>query len=158
MRTPDSRLATCARTSLYARSGRQPPRPGIGEGEACKHGHPLGPRMKCGWACGFLFPGRNMRFTIFPMRPAASGDTERRGRGPKVKRCRPQGPRMKCGWGCGEQLTASRMRPHFTDWPPRCAHFTICPKRPAVCGDVERRRGTLKVKRGRPPGPRMKCG
>jgi hypothetical protein len=30
-----------------------------------------------------------------------------------------QAPRMKCGWGCGAQLTASRMRPHFTACPER---------------------------------------
>jgi hypothetical protein len=30
---------------------------------------------------------------------------------------------------------------------------------PAAASDhVERRRGTLKVKRGHPPGPRMRCG
>jgi hypothetical protein len=34
------------------------------------------------------------------------------------------------------------------------AHFTICAKRLAG-SDVERRRRTLKVKRGRRPGPRM---
>src|SRR5580658_9235787 len=61
---------------------------------------------------------------------------------------RPRGPRMKCGWGCGAQLTGRTMR----------AHFTICAKRPAPSGDVERRQGVLKVKRGRPAGPRMKCG
>ena len=32
----------------------------------------------------------------------------------------PRGPRVRCGWGCGAQLTASRMR----------LHFTVCPKRP----------------------------
>ena len=55
---------------------------------------------------------------------------------------------MKCGWGCGAQLTGRSMR----------VRFTICAKRPAGSGDVERRRGTLKVKRGRPAGPLMKCG
>jgi hypothetical protein len=53
---------------------------------------------------------------------------------------RRRGPRMKYGWGCGEQLTGRNMR----------AHFTTCAKRSAASGDVERRRGTLKVKRGRP--------
>src|SRR5271163_1066742 len=42
---------------------------------------------------------------------------------------RPRGPRMKCGWGCGAQLTGRDMR----------AHFTICPKRPAVSEDGDRR-------------------
>jgi hypothetical protein len=55
---------------------------------------------------------------------------------------RPRGPRMKCGWGCGAKLTGRNMR----------AHFTICPKRPAASGEMERRRGTLKVERGHPPG------
>jgi len=36
---------------------------------------------------------------------------------------------MKCGWGCGAQLTGRNMR----------AHFTICPKRPAVSEDGDRR-------------------
>jgi hypothetical protein len=55
---------------------------------------------------------------------------------------------MKCGWGCGAQLTGRNMR----------AHFTMRAKRSAASGDVERRRGTLKVKRGRPAGPRVPCG
>jgi hypothetical protein len=38
------------------------------------------------------------------------------------------------------------------------AHFTVCAKRPAGSDDVERREGTLKVKRGRPAGHRMLCG
>jgi hypothetical protein len=46
---------------------------------------------------------------------------------------------MKCGWGCGEQLTGRNMR----------AYFTICAKRPAVSGDVDRRGRSSKVKRGR---------
>jgi hypothetical protein len=41
---------------------------------------------------------------------------------------------------------------------PRCADFTICAKQPAASGDVDRRRGTFKVKRGRPSGRRMRCG
>jgi len=36
---------------------------------------------------------------------------------------------MKCGWSCGAQLTGRNMR----------AHFTICPKRPAVSEDGDRR-------------------
>jgi hypothetical protein len=58
------------------------------------------------------------------------------------------GPRMKCGWGCGVQFTGRNMR----------AHFTICAKRPADSGDVERRGGSLQVHRGCPPGRRMRCG
>jgi hypothetical protein len=38
------------------------------------------------------------------------------------------------------------------------AHFTICPERPAGSDYVDPRRSNSKVKRGRPPGPRMKCG
>jgi hypothetical protein len=48
----------------------------------------------------------------------------------------------------GPQLTGRNMR----------AHFTICAKRPAGSDDVDPRRGTLKVKRGRSAGPRMKSG
>jgi hypothetical protein len=65
-----------------------------------------------------------------------------------VKRGRPPGPPMKCAWGCDGQFTGRQLP----------AHLTVCPKRPAASADVERRRGTLKVKRGRPAGPRMKCG
>jgi hypothetical protein len=61
---------------------------------------------------------------------------------------RPREPRMKCGWGCGAQLTGRNMQ----------AHFTICPKRPAGSPNGDCRTRSSKVKRGRPPGPRMKCG
>ena len=73
-------------------------------------------------SCGTQLSANQMcaRFTRCPKRPAASGDEERRRGTLKVKRGRPAGPRMKCGWGCGEQLTASRMR----------THFTVCPERP----------------------------
>jgi hypothetical protein len=65
----------------------------------------------------------------------------------------PRGPRMKCSWDCGEQLTGCNMR----------AHFTTCPKRPPGCSNPgsnhsHHRRRSPKVKRGRPPGLRMKCG
>jgi hypothetical protein len=94
--------------------------------------------------------GRNMRahFTICAKRPAALHDMDRRGGSLRLKRGHPPGPRMKRDWGCGAELTGRNMR----------AHFTICAKRPAASGDVERRRGTLKVKRGRPAGRRMPCG
>ena len=65
---------------------------------------------------------------------------------------------MQCGWGCGGWLTEHEMR----------AHFTICPQRPATADGVRRPAsgiglvnkvlGRSKVKRGRPPGPRMLCG
>jgi hypothetical protein len=103
---------------------------------------------------GAQLTGRNMRahFTIFPKRPAASGDVERRRGTLKVKRGRPAGPLMKCGWGCGSKLTGCQMRAHFarcpkglsapttwterprtnrgslrhrTHWAPDCAHFTV---------------------------------
>lgn len=32
---------------------------------------------------------------------------------------RPNGPTMPCGWRCGARLTATEMRPHFTDCPRR---------------------------------------
>jgi hypothetical protein len=38
------------------------------------------------------------------------------------------------------------------------AHFTICPKRPAGSPNGDCRTRSSKIKRGRPPGPRMKCG
>jgi len=66
----------------------------------------------------------------------------------KIKRGRPPGPRMKCGSGCGAQLMGRNMR----------AHFTICSKRLAASDDANRRGRSSKVKRGRPQGPRMKCG
>jgi hypothetical protein len=71
-----------------------------------------------------------------PEAASASGDVERRGRTLKVQRGRPAGPRMKCGWGCAEQLTASRMRTHFSDLCQMRAHFTICAKRPAASDHV----------------------
>jgi hypothetical protein len=137
-------------------------------------GHPPGPRMRCGWGCGAQFTGRNMR-ALHIMREAAGSlrrhgptmaELASQGRTPtgaahamrRTPRCPAHGepsagafqrqPRMPCGWGCGAQLTGRNMR----------AHFTICPKRPAASGDMERRRGTLKVKGGRPPSPRMLCG
>src|SRR5580700_3767053 len=60
----------------------------------------------------------------------------------------PPGRRMLRGWRCGAERTRRNMR----------AHFTVCAKRPAGSDDVERREGTLKVKRGRPAGQRMLCG
>jgi hypothetical protein len=101
--------------------------------------------MKCGWGCGAQLTGRDMRahFTIGPKRQRRPpGDVERRRGTLKVKRGRPAGPRMKCGWGCGEQLTGRKMR----------VHFTICAMRPAASDDVDRRGGSLKVKRGLPSG------
>src|SRR5580658_2832534 len=100
--------------------------------------------MKCGLALDSDLTGRNRRahFTICPKRPAASDDVERRRGTLKVKRGRPAGPRMKCGWGCGEQLTGRNMR----------VHFTICAMRPAASDDLDRRGGSLKVKRGLPSG------
>jgi len=51
---------------------------------------------------------------------------------------------MKCGWDCGAQLSGRNMR----------AHFTICAKRPAASGDVERRGG---AQARTPAGQRMLC-
>src|SRR6202041_1151174 len=53
-------------------------------------------------------------FTISPNRPAASEHQNRRGKNSKVKRGRPPGPRMLCGWRHDDEITASRMRAHFT--------------------------------------------
>src|SRR5580700_1126360 len=38
------------------------------------------------------------------------------------------------------------------------AHFTICAKQPAGSDLVDPRRRNSQVKRGRPQGPRMRCG
>jgi hypothetical protein len=47
--------------------------------------------------------------------------TKRRGRPPGQPGAggRPPGPTMPCGWGCGAKLTATEMRPHFTECPKR---------------------------------------
>jgi hypothetical protein len=96
---------------------------------------------RCGW-----LTGHEMRahFTICPNRPGVSEHGDRRWRSLKVRRGRLRVPWMKYGWGCGTELTGINMR----------AHFTVCAKRPAASGGVERRRGTLKVKCGLPLRPR----
>jgi hypothetical protein len=78
---------------------------------------------------------RRTHLTICPKRPAGAERGDGRLRNSKVKRGRPRAPLMKCGWGCGEQLTRRNMR----------AHFTICAKRLAGSGEVERRRGNRKA-------------
>jgi hypothetical protein len=79
-----------------------------------------------------------------PIPPATK---DRRGRKSKVSAGRPRGgDAMRLA--LRRQLTGPKMR----------AHFTICPKRPAASDHVERRPRNAKVKPGRPPGPRMKCG
>jgi len=45
---------------------------------------------------------------------------------------------MLCGWRRGARIMASQMR----------AHFTVCPKRPAGSGHVDRRGGTRKLSAG----------
>jgi hypothetical protein len=93
---------------------------------------------------------RQMRahFTICAKRSAGSDHVARVGGTRKPSVAGHRGSEVRWGWGCGAQLTGRNTR----------AHFTICAKRPAASDNVERRRGTLKVKSGRPAGPQMKCG
>jgi hypothetical protein len=84
-------------------------------------------------------------FAIGPKRRQLPTTGPARGE-PESQARTPAGAADVCAWGCGAQLTGRNMR----------ANFTICGKRPAASGDVDRRRGTLKVKRGRPPGPRVR--
>jgi len=75
LRNPTYR-ATCARTSQYTRSGRQPPTKWTAES---KRGRQPGRRMLCGWRCGAEHTGYQMRahFTLCPNRPAASSFPDR---------------------------------------------------------------------------------
>jgi hypothetical protein len=128
---PTSSVARCARTSLCARSGWQPPSMSIGAGGTQRlsadshpghamrlalrrttHGEPdAGARlliaadeMRLGLRRRTRRPMR-AHFTICPKRPAGSEHLDRRGRSLNVRRGRPPGPRTPCGWRCGSRLT-----------------------------------------------------
>jgi hypothetical protein len=82
--------------------------------------------------------------------PEGAGRFRARGRRGETRKpsVAASGSRMLCGWRCDADLRRA----------PDAHALHSMPKRPAPSGDLERRRGILKVKRGRPAGPRMRCG